>query len=84
MTLAEANHHSPPRRPKAARAREEEHELHHTAMVWTTPLPQLELFDVSEEEPSGARPEALVELRPQVWVAAPRRLASDFLPLAGP
>ena len=47
--------------------------------------PKPKLLDVFEEEPGGARPEALFVPPPQVWVAASRQPALDFSPAgAGP
>ena len=53
VALAETQHHSA-KRPKKARAREEEREVHYTAAFRTTvPPPEPELFDLFEE-PGGA------------------------------
>ena len=60
MALAECQHHSA-QRPKKARAREEEREVHYTAAFRTTvPPPEPELFDLFEE-PCGERPDLLLE-----------------------
>ena len=60
MALAETQHHSA-QRPKKARAREEEREVHYTAAFRTTvPPPEPELFDLFEE-PGGGRPSLLLE-----------------------
>ena len=60
MSLAECQHHSA-QRPKKARAWEEEREVHYTAAFRTTVLPpEPELFDLFEE-PSGERPNLLLE-----------------------
>ena len=43
-----------------------ERELNYTAMIWDLPTPQPELFELSfEEEPGGARPDRLCEVRPE-------------------
>ena len=60
MALAETQHHSA-QRPKKARAREEEREVHYTAAFRTTvPPPEPELFDLFEE-PGAVRPNLLLE-----------------------
>ena len=60
MALAECQHHSA-QRQKKARAQEEEREVHFTAAIRrTVPPPEPELFDL-HEEPSGARPNLLLE-----------------------
>ena len=62
MVLAECQHHSA-QRQKEARAREEEREVHCTAVFRTTvPPPEPELFDLFEE-PGGVRPNLLLEPR---------------------
>ena len=71
MALAETQHHSA-QRPKKARAREEEREVHHTAAFRTTvPPPERELFDLFEE-PGGGRPDLL--LKPQGQLGGPTAL----------
>ena len=46
---------------RKARAGEEESDVHHTAEVRTTPLPQPVLFSLYDEEPGGRRPASLAE-----------------------
>ena len=67
MALAEMTHHSAPRRPMMARAREEECEMNY-AMGQTTPPPRVastvhfNLFD--DGDVLAARPTPLVEVQP--------------------
>ena len=74
MALAEYNHHSAPRRPTMARAREEESEMNN-AMGQTTPSARtvstvhFNLFDDGDVLASWLAP--LVEVRPP-WRADPR------------
>ena len=70
MSLAETQHLSA-QRPKKARAREEEREVHYTAAFRTTvPPPEPELFDLFEES-GGERPGLLLEPQgPQFGVPA--------------
>ena len=66
MALAEATHHSAPLGQRTARAGVWGHEQNYTATIWNTPTPQPEVFSLSfEEEPGGARPDRLSEVRPQ-------------------
>ena len=65
MALAERTHHSS-RGQTIARAGVWGHELNHMATIRDPPTPQPELFELSfEEEPGGARPDRLSEVRPQ-------------------
>ena len=65
MALAERTHHSS-RGQKIARAGVWGHEQNYTATIRDPPTPQPELFELSfEEEPGGARPDRLSEVRPQ-------------------
>ena len=60
MVFPDCEHHSAQRQRKA-RAREEEHEVHHTAAFRTTvPPPEPDLFDLFED-PGGVRPKMLLE-----------------------
>ena len=62
--LAENNHHSAPQRQTMARAGEEEHRDEYEApRRQKPPPPQLELFQLFEEEPGGSRPPCLGEPR---------------------
>ena len=65
MALAERTHHSS-RGQTIARAGVWGHEQNFTATIRDPPTPQPELFELSfEEEPGGARPDRLSEVRPQ-------------------
>ena len=65
MALAERTHHSS-RGRTIARAGVWGHEHNFTATIRDPPTPQRELFELSfEEEPGGARPDRLSEVRPQ-------------------
>ena len=81
MALAECQHHSA-QRPKKARAREEEREVHHTAAFRTTVRPsEPELFDLFEE-PGGRRPDSLLEPEgPQPGSQARRNAHFGCLPV---
>ena len=63
--MSERTHHSSQGETNA-RAGEWGERAAHTATIRNTPTPQPELFDLSfEEEPGGARPDRLLEVRPQ-------------------
>ena len=80
MALAESTHHSA-QRPKKARAREEEREVHYTAAFRTTvPPPEPELFDLFEE-PGGGRPDLLLEPQGQ-QLGVPRHFVEHLADLA--
>ena len=63
MPLADRRHHSS-RGQTFARASVWGHELNYTATIRDPPTPQPELFSLYEE-PGGARPDRLSEVRPQ-------------------
>ena len=63
MVLAESTHHSS-RGQKTARAGVWGREMNYTATIRDPPTPQPELFSLYEE-PGGARPDRLSEVRPQ-------------------
>ena len=73
MALAESNHRAAPRGQKMARAREEDNEVHFTAMIRASPPLQAvgtENFalEVDDVPAAGSRPDRLFGVRPQEWV----------------